>query len=176
MPRQMPTTPGPRTCAQARGGSLLLTLQIGRRGSRRQRPLQDRPPTLQAFQSVLSRTMPVSTHGFHGSRSYLRRHGVQFRRVAIYNTIKPRPPSIRNSVKHYQNHLNCRASSTQRSRSRVTFVILPATPRPVPSKKRPMFIHAWTIRCCRIRRGTKYDRSWRGSKCCQRRHSRRRTR
>ena len=70
----------------------------------------------------------------------------------------------------------CRASSTQRSRSRVTFVILPATPRPVPSKKRPMFIHAWTIRCCRIRRGTKYDRSWRVSKCCQRRHSRRRTR
>ena len=70
----------------------------------------------------------------------------------------------------------CRASSTQRSRSRVTFVILPATPRPVPSKKRPMFIHAWTIRCCRIRRGTKYDRSWRVSKCCQQRHSRRRTR
>ena len=53
-----------------------------------------------------------------------------------YSTIKPRPPSIRNSVSSYQNHLNCRASSTQRSRSRVTFVILPATPRPVPSKKR----------------------------------------
>jgi len=33
----------------------------------------------------------------------------------------------------------CRASSTQRSRSRVTFVILPATPRPVPSKNRQMF-------------------------------------
>ena len=33
----------------------------------------------------------------------------------------------------------CRASSTQRSRSRVTFVIFPATPRPVPSKNRQMF-------------------------------------
>jgi len=33
----------------------------------------------------------------------------------------------------------CRASSTQRSRSRVTFVTLPATPRPVPSKKRQRF-------------------------------------
>ena len=70
-------------CAQARGGSLLLTLQIGRRGSRRQRPLPDRPSTLQAFRSVLSRTRSVSTHGFHGSRSYLRRHGVQFRRADI---------------------------------------------------------------------------------------------
>ena len=70
-------------CAQARGGSLLLTFQIGRRGSRRQHPLPDRPPTLQAFRSVLSRTRPVSTHGFHGSRSYLRRHGVQFRRAHI---------------------------------------------------------------------------------------------
>ena len=69
--------------AQARGGSLLLAFQIGRRGSRRQRPLPDRPPTLQAFRSVLSRTRSVSTHGFHGSRSYLRRHGVQFRRARI---------------------------------------------------------------------------------------------
>ena len=34
----------------------------------------------------------------------------------------------------------CRASSTQRSRSRVTFVILPATPWPVPSKNRQRFI------------------------------------
>ena len=70
-------------CAQARGGSLLLTFQIGRRGSRRQHPLQDRPPTLQVFRSVLSRTRSVSTHGFHGFRSYLRRHGVQFRRAHI---------------------------------------------------------------------------------------------
>ena len=51
--------------AQARGGSLLLAFQIGRRGSRRHRPLPDRPPTLQAFRSVLSRTRSVSTHGFH---------------------------------------------------------------------------------------------------------------
>ena len=71
-------------CAQARGGSLLLAFQIGSRGSRRQHPLQDRPPTLQAFRSVLSRTRSVSTHGLHGSRSYLRRHGVQFRGVHIY--------------------------------------------------------------------------------------------
>ena len=34
----------------------------------------------------------------------------------------------------------CRTSSTQMSRSRVTFVTLPATPRPVPSKKRQRFI------------------------------------
>ena len=46
-------------------------------------PPPNRPPTLQAFRSVLSRTRPVSTHGFHGSRSYLRRHGVQFRRAHI---------------------------------------------------------------------------------------------
>ena len=80
----MPTTPGPRIRAQARGGSLLLTFQIGGRGSRHRRPLPDRPPTLQAFRSVLSRTRSVSTHGLHGSRSYLRRHGVQFRGVHIY--------------------------------------------------------------------------------------------
>ena len=42
--------------AQARGGSLLLTFQIGGRGSRHRRPLPDRPPTLQAFRSVLSET------------------------------------------------------------------------------------------------------------------------
>ena len=70
--------------AQARGGSLLLAFPIGRHGSRRQRPLPDRPPTLRAFRSVLSRTRPVSTHGFQDSRSYLRRHGVQFRRAHIY--------------------------------------------------------------------------------------------
>ena len=84
MPRQMPMTLRPRICAQARGVSILLAFQIGCRGSRRQRPLQDRPPTLQAFRSVLSRTRSVSTHGLHGSRSYLRRHGVQFRGVHIY--------------------------------------------------------------------------------------------
>ena len=52
---------GRASCAQARGGSLLLTFQIGSRGSRRQRPLPDRPPTLQAFRSVLSKTRSVST-------------------------------------------------------------------------------------------------------------------
>ena len=34
----------------------------------------------------------------------------------------------------------CRTSSTQMSRSRVTFVILPAKPWPVPSKNRQRFI------------------------------------
>ena len=52
-------------------------------GSRRQHPLPDRPPTLRASQSVLSRAQPVSTHSFLGSRSYFRRHGVQFRRAKI---------------------------------------------------------------------------------------------
>ena len=56
MPRQMPTTLRLHFRAQARGGSLLLTFPIGSRGSRHRRPLPDRPPTLQAFQSVLSRT------------------------------------------------------------------------------------------------------------------------
>ena len=84
MPRQMPTTPGPRIRAQARGGSLLLTFQIGGRGSRHRRPLPDRPPTLQAFRSVLSETTSVSTQRLiNGSRSYLRRHGVQSRGAAI---------------------------------------------------------------------------------------------
>ena len=84
MPRQMPTTPGPRIRAQARGGSLLLTFPIGGRGSRHRRPLPDRPPTLQAFRSVLSETTSVSTRRLiKGSRSYLRRHGVQSRRAAI---------------------------------------------------------------------------------------------
>ena len=84
MPRQMPTTPGPRIRAQARGGSLLLTFPIGGRGSRHRRPLPDRPPTLQAFRSVLSETTSVSTRRLiKGSRSYLRRHGVQSRGAAI---------------------------------------------------------------------------------------------
>ena len=84
MPRQMPTTPGPRIRAQARGGSLLLTFPIGGRGSRHRRPLPDRPPTLQAFRSVLSETTSVSTQRLiNGSRSYLRRHGVQSRGAAI---------------------------------------------------------------------------------------------
>ena len=38
-----------------------ITFQIGRRGSRHQHPLPDRPPALQAFRSVLSRTPSVST-------------------------------------------------------------------------------------------------------------------
>ena len=84
MPRQMPTTPRPRIRAQARGGSLLLTFPIGGRGSRHRRPLPDRPPTLQAFRSVLSETTSVSTRRLiKGSRSYLRRHGVQSRGAAI---------------------------------------------------------------------------------------------
>ena len=84
MPRQMPTTLGPRIRAQARGGSLLLTFPIGGRGSRHRRPLPDRPPTLQAFRSVLSETTSVSTRRLiKGSRSYLRRHGVQSRGAAI---------------------------------------------------------------------------------------------
>ena len=91
MPRQMPTTPGPRIRAQARGGSLLLTFPIGGRGSRHRRPLPDRPPTLQAFRSVLSETTSVSTQRLiNGSRSYPRRHGVQ----------------SRGAVKLYQNHLS----------------------------------------------------------------------
>ena len=84
MPRQMPTTPGPRIRAQARGGSLLLTFPIGGRGFRHRRPLPDRPPTLQAFRSVLSETTSVSTRRLiKGSRSYLRRHGVQSRGATI---------------------------------------------------------------------------------------------
>ena len=84
MPRQMPTTPGPRIRAQARGGSLLLTFPIGGRGFRHRRPLPDRPPTFQAFRSVLSETTSVSTRRLiKGSRSYLRRHGVQSRGAAI---------------------------------------------------------------------------------------------
>ena len=38
-----------------------ITFQIGRRGSRHQHPLPDRPPALQAFRSVLSRAPSVST-------------------------------------------------------------------------------------------------------------------
>ena len=84
MPRQMPTTLGPRIRAQAHGESLLLTFPIGGRGSRHRRPLPDRPPTLQAFRSVLSETQSVSTQWLiNGSRSYLRRHGVQSRGAAI---------------------------------------------------------------------------------------------
>ena len=57
-----------------------VTFQIGGRGSRNQRPLPDRPPTLQAFRSVLSRTPSVSTQRpINGSRSYSRCHGVQSR-------------------------------------------------------------------------------------------------
>ena len=70
--------------AQARGGSLLLTFPIGGRGFRHRRPLPDRPPTFQAFRSVLSETTSVSTRRLiKGSRSYLRRHGVQSRGAAI---------------------------------------------------------------------------------------------
>ena len=58
---RLPTTPGPRLRAQARGESPPLTFQIGGRGSRHPRPLPDRPPTLQAFRSVLRVTPSVST-------------------------------------------------------------------------------------------------------------------
>ena len=61
-----------------------FTFQTGDRGSRHQRPLPDRPPTLQAFQSVHSETTSVSTQRLiNGSRSYLRCHGVQFRRAKV---------------------------------------------------------------------------------------------
>ena len=84
MPRQMPTTLGPRIRAQTHGESLLLTFPIGGRGFRHRRPLPDRPPTLQAFRSVLRETQSVSTRRLiKGSRSYLRRHGVQSRGAAI---------------------------------------------------------------------------------------------
>ena len=57
-----------------------ITLQSGGRGSRDRHPLPDRPPTLQAFRSVHSRTPSVSTQRLiNGSRSYLRCHGVQSR-------------------------------------------------------------------------------------------------
>ena len=61
-----------------------ITLQIGGRGSRDRHPLPDRPPTLQAFRSVHSRTPSVSTQRLiNGSRSYLRCHGVQSRRAPL---------------------------------------------------------------------------------------------
>ena len=47
--------------AQARGESLLHRVPIGRRGSRHRRPLPDRPPTIQTFRSILSRTPSVAT-------------------------------------------------------------------------------------------------------------------
>ena len=83
MPRLTPTTLRPRILAlkpaeeasSSRSKSAAVVPDVN--------TPPNRPPTLQAFRSVLSRTRPVSTHGFHGSRSYLRRHGVQFRRAHI---------------------------------------------------------------------------------------------
>ena len=61
-----------------------ITFPIGGCGSRPQRPLPDRPPTLQAFRSDLSRTHSVSTQQLiNGSRSYPRCHGVQSRRTSL---------------------------------------------------------------------------------------------
>ena len=61
-----------------------ITFPIGGCGSRPQRPLPDRPPTLQAFRSDLSRTHSVSTQQLiNGSRSYPRCHGVQSRRTLV---------------------------------------------------------------------------------------------
>ena len=68
----------------------------------------------------------------------------------------------------------CRTSSTQMSRNRVTFVILPATPRPVPSKKRQRFTTAKypmspssTWRC--LSRQTRWLRKGRGAQALDRR-------
>ena len=73
MPRQVPTTLRRRfsrsTPAEEASS---ITFLIGRRGSRPQHPLPNRPPALQAFRSDLSRTPSVSTHGCHGSLSYPR--------------------------------------------------------------------------------------------------------
>ena len=61
-----------------------ITPQIGGRGSRDRHPLPDRPPTFQAFRSVLSRTPSVPTQRLiNGSRSYPRCHGVQSRRAPL---------------------------------------------------------------------------------------------
>jgi len=57
----MPTTFRLRYCAQAREPSLALAFLIGLCDSLDRRPLPNRPPTLQAFRSVLSRTPSVST-------------------------------------------------------------------------------------------------------------------
>ena len=61
MPRPVPTTPGLRFRVQACGTSRSLTFQIGVCGSLDQRPLPDRPPTLQAFRSIHRETPSVST-------------------------------------------------------------------------------------------------------------------
>ena len=68
-----------------------ITFPIGDCGSRPQRPLPDRPPTLQAFRSVLSRTPSVSTQRLiNGSRSYPRCHGVQSRGApSSYHKLAP---------------------------------------------------------------------------------------
>jgi len=56
----MPMTLRLRFRVQARGPSSVLTFPIDLCGSQHQRPLQDCPPTLQAFQSLLSKTPLVS--------------------------------------------------------------------------------------------------------------------
>jgi len=57
----MPTTLGLRFRVQADGSSTTLTFPIDLCGSQSQHPLQDRPPTLRAFQSLHSETPLVST-------------------------------------------------------------------------------------------------------------------
>ena len=88
MPRQMPTTPGPRIL----------------RSSPRRKPPPSRSKSAAAVPDIdtPSRTVrppfrlfdpfPAGLHrfqpnGFHGSRSYLRRHGVQFRRAQVFYQI-----------------------------------------------------------------------------------------
>jgi len=61
MPHQCRRRLGRANSAQAHGPSLALAFRIGLCGSLDQRPLPNRPPTLQAFRSVLSRTPSVST-------------------------------------------------------------------------------------------------------------------
>ena len=61
MPRPTPTTLGLCFRVQACGTSWSLTFLIGQCGSLDQRTLPNRPPTLQAFRSVLRVTPSVST-------------------------------------------------------------------------------------------------------------------
>ena len=100
-----------------------ITLQIGGRGSRDRHSLPDRPPTLQAFRSVLSRTPSVSTQRLiNGSRSYLRCHGVQSRGAPLWYH-KPAPavyPKIRqNQCRCKLGDILCQVCTAQSRHSRL---------------------------------------------------------
>ena len=56
MPRQMPTTLGPRIRAQARGGSLPLTFQIGSRGSKERKVESVKRKVVDLFSASDTRT------------------------------------------------------------------------------------------------------------------------